>query len=217
MEMVMQDYRRQFESDGFLVVDRIATEVEVADICGGIDDLVRRRKESLRDGEDGLTWIFRPEEQAPGLAAGAMVRARLFAAALIDASPARIAVSSRLFYKPGQTGVETPWHQDRPYVTDPAVVRTVTCWLALDRVDADNGCMVYAPASHLDGVVAHGEALDERGFRILSTDWPEHGRPIPLRAGGCVFHHDLTRHYSGPNRRAAPRRALAIRCELMRG
>jgi Phytanoyl-CoA dioxygenase (PhyH) len=200
-----------FDKDGFVAVARLITEDECCALCTAIDGLV---SSDGITGDDGLTWIFRPEQWIHGLAAAAMGRARLVAANLMSVLPDRIAVSSRLFYKPGNTGVATPWHQDRPYVTDPAVLRTITCWLTLDEVDEGNGCMVYAPGSHRNGIAMH-ETQDEGGFRLLTAAIPAIVRPVPLPAGGCVFHHDLTLHASGKNQRSAPRRALAIRCELM--
>lgn len=209
--MTIDRLKDRFDIDGFVAVARLVGDDEIQEMCAAVEELVRTDGVG---GDDGLTWIFRPEQHARGLAAAGMARARLVAAGLMTVAPERIAISSRLFYKPGYTGVETPWHQDRPYVTDSTVLRTITCWLTLDDVDEGNGCMMYAPGSHLAGVAMH-EDRREDGFRLLTAAAPAEARLVPLSAGGCVFHHDLTLHASGANRRSAPRRALAIRCELM--
>src|SRR5437773_1727508 len=38
----------------------------------------------------------------------------------------------------------SPWHQDLPYwpMNEPG---TLSCWMALDDVDRDNGCMEFIP------------------------------------------------------------------------
>lgn len=54
-----------------------------------------------------------------------------------------------LFYKPGETGHEVPWHQDSHFWPFRPLA-TCTIWLALDKVDGENGCMRVIPGSQTE-------------------------------------------------------------------
>jgi ectoine hydroxylase-related dioxygenase (phytanoyl-CoA dioxygenase family) len=59
--------------------------------------------------------------------------------------------SSHFISKPPRTGRETPWHEDATYWDGRMDnwERVLTVWVALDRVDTENGCMRVIPGSHL--------------------------------------------------------------------
>ena len=40
------------------------------------------------------------------------------------------------------------WHQDYSYWTRTEPMSHLTCWIALDDSDRDNGCLYYVPGSH---------------------------------------------------------------------
>ena len=62
---------------------------------------------------------------------------------------------SQLFMKP-PGGVEKPYHQDSPYFSiEP--MSLVTCWIALDNVTVENGCLWVVPGSHCLGPLPHSE------------------------------------------------------------
>ena len=48
--------------------------------------------------------------------------------------------------KPPQARTELPWHQDNGY-TPLVPEEYVTCWLALDDAELDNGCLWVIPAA----------------------------------------------------------------------
>jgi len=112
-------------------------------------------------------------------------------------------------YKPAHTGGPVYWHQDNAYwKCSPA--NLVSCWLTLDDVDKDNGAMQVLPGSHLrplrpDPADSKGPLLDFG--RDLDTS---RAVVIPLPAGGCMFHHCQTLHYTGPNLTSRQRRAIVV-------
>jgi hypothetical protein len=54
---------------------------------------------------------------------------------------------TRILCKPAGDGHEVPWHQDGQYWPI-RPLGTCSAWIALDRVDRDNGCMRFIPGSH---------------------------------------------------------------------
>ncbi len=54
----------------------------------------------------------------------------------------------QLFCKPAHHGGVVAWHQDYSYWTRTEPMSHLTCWIALDDSDRDNGCLYYVPGSH---------------------------------------------------------------------
>lgn len=117
--------------------------------------------------------------------------------------------------KPHHDSRPSPWHQDLPYwpMEDPEGRLCLSCWLALDDVDEQNGCMSFVPRSHTWGKFEPINLVTPQDFFALVPN-PEakdlEPRPQPLPAGGCTFHNGLTFHYAPPNRGTSARRAFVI-------
>lgn len=121
----------------------------------------------------------------------------------------------QLFSKPAQHGGVIAWHQDYSYWTWTTPMSHLTCWMALDDADTENGCMYYIPGSHkwglLDKIDLGG---DMEGIRKLLT--PEQIEdfdkkiPIEVKKGFASFHHPLLMHGSYENRSDRSRRATLI-------
>ncbi len=120
--------------------------------------------------------------------------------------------ASQCFMKP-PGGVEKPYHQDSAYFTiEP--LSLVTCWIALDDVTIENGCMWVIPGSHRGELFDHSQEWDVGGRKDMQVP-DEHldlsrELAIKLRAGSCSFHHSVLLHRSGRNQTNASRRGLAI-------
>jgi len=111
-------------------------------------------------------------------------------------------------FKPAHTGGPVFWHQDNAYWRcRPATL--VSCWLTLDDVDKENGAMQVIPGSHLKPLW-HERENDADLFN--AEDYIETSRAvtIDLPAGGCMFHHCQTLHYTQPNTTDRQRRAFAM-------
>ncbi|MEL0342461.1 MAG: phytanoyl-CoA dioxygenase family protein, partial [Deltaproteobacteria bacterium] len=61
----------------------------------------------------------------------------------------------QLFMKP-PGGVEKTSHQDSPYFPI-SPMNLITCWIALEDVTEENGCMKFIPGSHQLGALPHSE------------------------------------------------------------
>jgi len=120
----------------------------------------------------------------------------------------------QLFCKPAHHGGVVAWHQDYSYWTRTEPMSHLTCWIALDDSDRNNGCLYYIPGSHrwrLLPVTGLTGNMDEI-MTVLSPEQKEAFRPVPieLKRGQCTFHHPLMVHGSYANRSERQRRATLV-------
>jgi phytanoyl-CoA hydroxylase len=79
----------------------------------------------------------------------------------------------------------------------------VTMWLALEDVDAENGCVRYVKASHLKGMRPHGKS-QIFGFSQTIVDFGTeedmaHEVAVPAKRGDLLIHHSMTIHRAEGN------------------
>jgi hypothetical protein len=129
-------------------------------------------------------------------------------AVLQDLLGARLALfHDQLLFKPAHDGGVVPWHQDNGYWRcRPA--NLVSCWLALDHADADNGTMQVIPGSHLAGAEHRDHGAGSRLFE--SQVDARRAVTVAVPAGWGMFHHCQTLHHTGPNDSPRDRRAFAV-------
>jgi len=121
----------------------------------------------------------------------------------------------QLFCKPAQHGGVVAWHQDYSYWTRTQPMAHLTCWIALDDTELDNGCIHYISGSHKwDLLPITGLAGDMKAIQKVLTaeQWSQFQEPTPieLKAGQATFHHPLMVHGSFENVTNRPRRATVI-------
>lgn len=121
----------------------------------------------------------------------------------------------QLFSKPAKHGSVVAWHQDYSYWTWTKPMAHLTCWMGLDDVDTENGCMYYVPGSHKWGLVDKLDlAGDMDAVRDLLTPSQiadfDQKVPIEMKAGEASFHHPVLMHGSCENRSDRQRRATLI-------
>jgi len=105
----------------------------------------------------------------------------------------------KINYKlPGGAGYAP--HQDAPAY--PFIESHVSCMVAVDDADADNGCLeVVSGAHHEIYPMDDGVVIDD----VVETfTW----QTVPVRAGQTLWFHSRTPHRSGSNSTSVPRRAI---------
>jgi len=106
------------------------------------------------------------------------------------------------FNKPPGTNHATPPHQDNFYFCF-APPQVLTMWLALDQVDAENGCLRYIPGSHRRGIRPHVRTRT-LGFSQGIADYGDVDRAaeaaIHAQPGDLLIHHGNTIHRADANR-----------------
>ena len=200
--------RQQFSDDGYVVVrqfidtgelrlltdelDRYICEVvpQLSDAAAFFDD--RRRPETLKQLQHMTADTFFCEYASNP-------KWKSLAEDLLGEEAC--CASPEWFNKPPGTDHPTPPHQDNYYfnLTPPSVL---TIWVALDPVDAENGCLRYVPGSHLDGARPHVHS-SVLGFSQGISDYGDLDRgqevPMHLQPGDATAHHGWTVHRADPN------------------
>lgn len=120
----------------------------------------------------------------------------------------------QLFCKPANHGGVVAWHQDYSYWTRTSPMQHLTCWIALDDANEENGCLHYVPKSHnwglLDKPILTGE-MNEL-FEFLTDEQKAEFKPTPIvtKKGYGAFHHPLLVHGSYENSSSRSRRAFVL-------
>ncbi|HEX2034336.1 MAG TPA: phytanoyl-CoA dioxygenase family protein [Chloroflexota bacterium] len=217
----------QFNEQGFLIVENVLTEDELA--------AMRARAEQIARGELAPDSGIRRQVE-PGIERGeataesyelslrkmvglALARDPAFEAhakrprivEMVQAllGPDLALYQDQLFMKAPYVGSRQPYHQDQPagfYIDPPELL--VTCWTALDASTEENGCLRYLPGSHKLGPLSREEraAWEARALAGELTDEV----PLVLPPGGCGLHHGWLLHASDVNRSAKRRRGYAM-------
>ena len=125
------------------------------------------------------------------------------------------AVNVEYFNKPPGIGKPTPAHQDG-YFFHLSPSKAVTCWLALEDVDDENGCIHYVRGSHkAEGFRQHSRS-NILGFSQGMTDFgtaldKDNTVSFPCGAGTLLAHDSKTVHWAGANQsNTRSRRALGF-------
>tara|TARA_B100000965_G_scaffold21896_1_gene16477 strand:- start:6443 stop:7192 length:750 start_codon:yes stop_codon:yes gene_type:complete len=118
-----------------------------------------------------------------------------------------------IFLKPPKTGMKAPFHQDN-YYWNLKDKRAVNLWIALDKVDKNNGGLIYLKGSHNGGILKHkmskikgtSQEIDKNIIRKLKYKKVY----TKLNPGDCVMHHCEIVHGSNANNTNRNRRAIVI-------
>lgn len=215
---------RMYEELGFLDVEDLLQPTDVSELCERADQIAEGQARAFP------SQYIELEPRANGMRSSQTVRKINYCAendavfmkyAKLDCvldivekllGPDIKLFGSQLFMKP-PGGVEKPYHQDSSYFPiEPMAL--VTCWIALDDVTTENGCLWVVPGSHRLGVLPHSERWlvgDREDVRVPDSEFDRsHEMPITLGRGSCSFHHSLLLHMSHPNRTKHSRRGLAF-------
>jgi phytanoyl-CoA hydroxylase len=199
-------YKEMFDRDGYVVVpvvpvgdvDALREHFMVlrrrgsypGDLIGvqpGSRDPLRRypRMAQMHRWDDTtLRWLLDP-------------RLGAWLTRLLGAEP--YAVQSMLYFKPpGSRGQAV--HQDNFYLrVEPGTC--VAAWMALDRTDEDNGCMMVVPGSHRWPILCTEKADTTVSFTDVTVPLPDSRRavPVPMNPGEVLFFNGSLVHGSRPN------------------
>ncbi len=92
---------------------------------------------------------------------------------------------------------KTDWHQDTGvHLPEADDTNMLTVWLPLTDATEANGCLCVIPGSHRDGLVTHCPVPGARIPDELLQGTPV---PLPVKRGGVLLFHHLTKHASLTN------------------
>ena len=219
----------RFRENGFLAVERITTDEEVA--------WLRRIFEHIfSDGYAGkpgspldrsgtpiagqpvarLTQAFFPEIYFPQILNTQFRRnAKRYAAALLGVDEKDLSSWGHMIQKkPG--GRAASWHQDHAYWQPELDYCALGVWLPLHDVSIEMGAMQFIPGSHKRGLLVHRHE-DVPMHNVLTVkDAVDASLAVacPLKMGGATFHHSETLHYTAPNTTSQTRLAFPMEFQL---
>jgi hypothetical protein len=195
-----------FRDDGFIVVADLFSPDECDEITRHVEDAAFEL--ALGEPDDGQL-SYRPMMHLASDALTAVAtdpRWELIVLPLLGTGDARL-YWEQAVSKPPQARTELPWHQDNGY-TPLVPEEYVTCWLALDEAELDNGCLWVIPRSHRNGTVRHHGGPGP--FRVGHDGPDADGVAVPVARGSVLVFSSLLMHRSGPNRTDRPRRAWIL-------
>lgn len=224
------EQKRFYQENGFLAVENVVPAERVSAMKQRIEELCKRW-----DSEEAKRIGAQQEADIAGAVASVktattvrkfsglvpyepLFRGHATDADLLDmvedliGSPISLYADQALL-KPPFVGSEKLLHQDNAYfrvVPDSAVI---TCWCALDEATKKNGCMHYIPGTHRLSIVEH-EAIPGTPHLVPKGYTTAQAVAAPIKAGGVIFHHSCTLHYSPANNTPFWRRAFV--CHFVR-
>jgi ectoine hydroxylase-related dioxygenase (phytanoyl-CoA dioxygenase family) len=204
---------KQFDAQGFCVLEQVIAPAEVAALASEIDPWEEKVERVLQGVPDKKLFIARGGEIT--FTTHLVLRSKRLrdfcASALFqDLAHDLVGPDVRLYWdqavykKPG-TEKDFPWHQDNGYTfVEPQ--QYLTCWIPLTDATLDNGCPWVVPGLHRRGTLAHW--MTDTGWRCL--DEAPDAIACPVRAGDVLVFSSLTPHRTGPNRTDAVRKAYIV-------
>jgi phytanoyl-CoA hydroxylase len=206
--MPTDNFKSGFDRDGFVVIRDFLSNDELQDLQRNLDRYIREIVPTLPD-----TDAFYEDRSNPGTLKQLQ---RMSRDPYFDAyrkNPRFVALAESLlgepaqadepewFNKPPRTNHVTPPHQDNFYfcLTPPQVL---TIWLALDQVDAENGCLRYVAGSHQAGFRPHARSKIlgfSQGITDYSAEDFSHEQAVLMQPGDAVAHAGMTIHRADAN------------------
>jgi phytanoyl-CoA hydroxylase len=229
-----QAQRQAFDDNGFMVVRNVLTPAELTElramIDGAMDGSLQPAKVHADEDpkEFSIQWEPRVKD-LPGVPRRDKIRI-IFHMAHTHPYFWKLATSKKMldlcenligpnikyytdqmFCKPAKHGSEVPWHQDSGY-WPAAEPRLLSCWLAIDDVTLQNGCVRFVPGTH-KAQIPHVEVITDNPNNLAARpDLCDASKEVPVEmtAGSIGFHHSLALHRSFPNLSDKPRRGLVM-------
>lgn len=206
---------REFQLDGFIVLRQFFSPAQVVQMRRRVEDFVKFRVDSLLD-ED----VIRSDKGSRGIVILGKLDRRDDYFAELASSQRLVGTARRLlgadiipshvdFINKHRDAPVTQPHQDA-YIFTRFPSESLTCWIPLDRIEKENGCLCYVRGSHWGGYRPHD--LRPRPNKLVQYTDGEQEREVAAEAapGDLLVHHSFTVHHSAENQSGRPRWALAI-------
>jgi ectoine hydroxylase-related dioxygenase (phytanoyl-CoA dioxygenase family) len=219
-----QDQVRQYQQDGFIVIEDFLSPDELETWRTALDEALAKRngnkmpdrKEVFGKGDDAdksyfenvfdqLINLWQDNEKMRSI----MLDERIgkMAAQLAGVDGIRIWHDQALIKKPWAN--PTSWHLDTPYWSF-SDRRALSIWVALDDATYENGCLFFIPGSFHKTTFENPGIGKNMGaiFDVYPAFKKSKSVPALMKAGSCSFHNGLTIHGAHANMTPGFRRAM---------
>jgi len=214
--------RQYFNEHGWVIVDKLVSDERIEELREALDAVLHRRTEraprghgeTVRDDGTTITQIIQAYRAHPTFEEHIHHPQIAEIASELMSDPVIRLWHDQVIYKGPRTGGGVGWHQDYGYWQHVAPADMVTCWLALDDCDEENGAMMMLDGSHQWGLLDEDQAFGgpdlEAAIHHLPPQFASQAKMVPMnmKAGQASFHHCLTFHGSYENRSDRPRRCV---------
>jgi ectoine hydroxylase-related dioxygenase (phytanoyl-CoA dioxygenase family) len=125
--------------------------------------------------------------------------------------------SSHFISKPAGVGKATPWHEDSTYWNGRLSTMEGICtiWLALDKVDAENGAMKVIPGTHVNGFSEYEQVDSAKNIfnAQIKPELVDENRAVTfeLEANQCSLHEARIIHGADANTSSRRRAGYTMR------
>ena len=200
--------KQHYDQHGFIIIRQLLDDRDFTELQENLNRYIRDIVPTLADADAFYQDRSRPETLKQLQRMGCDPYFRDYVQhpkwrALAEALVGEIvnADQPEWFNKPPGTNHVTPPHQDNYYFCL-APSNVVTIWLAMDSVDAENGCLRYVDGSHHNGFRKHARSKI-LGFSQGITDYTSDDFirevAVPLQPGDAAAHHGMTIHRADAN------------------
>jgi ectoine hydroxylase-related dioxygenase (phytanoyl-CoA dioxygenase family) len=211
---ITERHRREMEENGYTLFEDVFTAEEMADLAATLEQFEERMHQELvaAGGESGISrageitftdHIAERDEQVREFC----TRPEFQALSAAFLGPQTDLYWNQTVFKHPETARIFPWHQDDAY-TPVTPAPYLTLWLAINDATPENGCISVLPGSHKGGLRPHEQS--PIGLVGYSSEAPDQGVLVPVKAGSIACFWSLTLHKSGPNLSPGIRKAYVI-------
>jgi ectoine hydroxylase-related dioxygenase (phytanoyl-CoA dioxygenase family) len=220
MENSIYYKRENWDSTGVIVESELISKTDVESVIEDLNRFLKENKDNLEEGkevnyanfEKTIVNSFHRLENHQGYFFNDLAKR----SNIVDIAEELLKdkaelLSIQAFVKPGDIGLETPYHQDNAYwCIEPA--NGLTIWIALDKCDKTNGMIKYVTGIHNIGVVEHTPSLAPGSSQIIEDKNLPAGEVFnpSLNPGDAAIHHTMNIHGSNPNNSGKQRRGLLL-------
>ena len=212
----LDERRRQFENDGYIIVDSLlnASEAQLLGQVARMDRELAAARTSRNDGEGGsVDLVLRndlPEDTIYGAIARLQPLVELVEHLLGDEI---YHYHHKMILKEPRVGGAWTWHQDYGYWYNNGCLfpDMASCMIAVDKATKQNGCLQVLKGSHKMGRVDHVKRGDQTGAeeeRIQAAMQKLDLVHVEMDPGSAVIFHGNTLHRSDQNVSDDPRWAF---------
>lgn len=222
----------RYRQDGFLVIDRLLDDTELAAWRRDYDAAVAERSDTRvphrRDRPEQLAELT-PEQRAGYEYYDRVFTQKVFLwrtseamrRRILDPELARLAAElegvDAVRVWQDQALVKEPWGHPTAFHIDGPIFafdtpHCASVWVALDDATLTNGCLAYLPGTHLDRSSQNAAIGTDLGALFQANPgWAGiEPRFCPVPAGGAVVHNGFIAHGAGANMTPGRRRAMAV-------
>lgn len=208
------DQVQQFDRDGFVLVKDLFSAREIEILLGQVTASGRIQKHAMNMpdasgkssklalwtdlGDDVFALVSRSQRVVNG--ARMLLREDVYH------------WHSKVMLKEAKVGGAWEWHQDYGYWYGDNCLypRMISCMIALDAANKENGCLKVIPGSHHIGRINHGGVGSQAGADVERVAEAERRLGVhycEAPAGSALFFHGNLLHSSEPNLSDRHRRA----------